>query len=157
MGDCDDLWMGDRLVSTLDHMPEPETVRRLEVITGTGRRRRFSDDFKARIVEGTLAPGAVVSAVARRHGLTPQQVFTWRRQAYQPAATSTDTEAPLLVPVVMETPERTVRDRHRHRTPREDCSFGIVEVELDGARVRVGRGADAKTVAAVLRALKAGT
>jgi transposase len=66
-------------VSTLE--PEGLEVRRLEVITGTGRRRRFSSEDKARIVEETLAPGAVVSAVARRYGLTPQQVFTWRRQA----------------------------------------------------------------------------
>jgi len=48
--------------------PEGLEVRRLEVITGTGRRRRFSDKDKARIVEETLAPGAVVSAVARRYG-----------------------------------------------------------------------------------------
>jgi transposase len=38
----------------------------------------------------------------------------------------------------------------------DNCS-GIIEVEIDGVRVRIGRGADAKTVAAVLRALKAGT
>ncbi|WP_375167019.1 transposase [Bradyrhizobium brasilense] len=38
-------------------------------------------DDKARIVEATLVPGAVVSEIARRHGLPPQQVFTWRRQA----------------------------------------------------------------------------
>lgn len=70
-------------MSRLDHMlePEPPSVRRLEVITGTGRRRRFSMEDKAQILEETLAPGAVVSEVARRHGLTPQQVFTWRRQA----------------------------------------------------------------------------
>jgi Transposase len=43
------------------------------VITGTGRRRRFSDDDKARIVEGTLVAGAVISDVTRRHGLSPQQ------------------------------------------------------------------------------------
>ena len=55
--------MGDRLVSTLE--PEGLEVRRLEVITGTGRRRRFSDKDKARIVEETLAPGAVVSAFRR--------------------------------------------------------------------------------------------
>ena len=48
--------------------PEGLEVRRLEVTTGTGRRRRFSDKDKARIVEETLAPGAVVSAVARRYG-----------------------------------------------------------------------------------------
>jgi transposase len=54
------------------------------VITGTGRRRQFSDEFKARVVEETLIPGAVVSEVARRHRLTPQQLFSWRRQARLP-------------------------------------------------------------------------
>jgi transposase len=44
----------------------------LEIINGIGGRRRWSVDDKARIVEETLAPGAVVSEVARRHGLTPQ-------------------------------------------------------------------------------------
>src|SRR5215218_8462542 len=70
-------------MSMLDHTLKPEgtSVRRLEVITGTGRRRRFSTDDKARIVEETLSPGAVVSEVARRHGLTPQQLFGWRREA----------------------------------------------------------------------------
>ena len=63
-----------------DHTLKPDVATgRLEVITETGRRRWFSKDDKARIVEETLAPGAVVSDVARRHGLTPQQVFTWRR------------------------------------------------------------------------------
>ena len=81
-------------MSTLDHTLEPKasSVRRLEVITGTGRRRRFSHDEKARIIEETLAPDAVVSDIARRHGLTPQQLFTWRREARRrqvvPAATA---------------------------------------------------------------------
>jgi transposase len=68
-------------VSMRDHTLKPETVHRLEVIAGTWRRRRFSDDYKAGIVEETLVLGAVVSDVARRHGLTPQQLFGWRRQA----------------------------------------------------------------------------
>jgi transposase len=141
----------------LDHKfkPEPEPVHRLEVITGTGRRRRFSDDDKARIVEETLAPGAVVSEVARRHGLSPQQLFGWRRQARLPAATSTDAEAPRFVPAVVEAevPERPARGGS---TRRADRTGGIIEIEIDGVTVRVGRGADAKTVAAVLCALKAG-
>ena len=68
-------------MSKLDLTLEPETrtIRRLEVISGTGRRRRWSEDDKAGIVEETLAPGAVVSQVARSRGLTPQQVFTWPR------------------------------------------------------------------------------
>jgi transposase len=152
-------------VSMLDHKlkPEPEPLRRLEVITGTGRRRRFSDDYKTRIVEATLAPGAVVSEVARRHGLSPQQLFGWRRQARQPvatspAATSTDPAAPQFVPAVIEAqlPEAPVRRRSRGPARQADRTCGIIEIELDGVTVRVGRGAAAKTVATVLRALKAG-
>ncbi|MHC4048008.1 transposase [Bradyrhizobium sp. 23AC] len=65
----------------LDHTLRSDvTARRLEVITETGRRLWFSKDDKARIVEETRVPGAVVSEIARRHGLSPQQVFTWRAQ-----------------------------------------------------------------------------
>jgi Transposase len=56
-------------------------VRRIEVITGTGRRRRWSSDDKARILLESLKPGANVSEVARRHGLSPQQLFGWQREA----------------------------------------------------------------------------
>ena len=42
---------------TLAHTLKREAVRRLEVISGTGRRRLFSADDKARIIEETLAPG----------------------------------------------------------------------------------------------------
>ena len=144
-------------MSTLDHTLKPEAmVRRLEVITGTGRRRRFSENDKARIVEETLVAGAVVSEVARWHGLTPRQVFTWRRQARRLAVRSVAVEAQ-FVPAVVEAslPERAVQ-RGRKRSRRVDRTSGIIEVEIEGETVRVGRGAEAKTVAAVLRALKAG-
>jgi transposase len=146
-------------VPTLDHTLKPEatTVRRLEVITGTGRRRRFSEDEKARVVEETLVPGAVASEVARRHGLTPQQVFTWRRQARQPTSTSADAEAQQFVPAVVDAPPESSRKRGKTRIRRLGDAFGVIEVEIEGVVVRVGRGADAKTVAAVIRALKAGT
>ena len=62
----------------LDHKLEPKAVRRIEVITGPGGRRRFSDDEKARIIEEALMPGAVVSAVARQSHL--------RRRFYELAA-----------------------------------------------------------------------
>jgi transposase len=55
--------------------------RRIEVIRGGGERRRWSADEKARAVEASLFPDAVVSEVARLHGVTPQQLFTWRRHA----------------------------------------------------------------------------
>ncbi|MDH2357551.1 transposase [Bradyrhizobium sp. SSUT112] len=58
-----------------------ETLRRVEIITGTGRRRRWSTDAKAAIVAESFAPGASVSAVARRHDISPSLLLLWRRQA----------------------------------------------------------------------------
>ena len=141
-------------MSMIDHKLEPEgtEVRRLEVITGTGRRRRFSGDFKARVVEETLVVGAVISDVARRHGLTPQQVFTWRRQARHSMA-GAENAPPHFVPAVVE----AAPARRRKRTQRGEPVSGLIEVEISGMTVRIGRGADARTVAAVLRALQSDT
>src|SRR5579862_9219315 len=55
--------------------------RRLEILTGPGRRRRWSAEDKARIVAETLVPGARVSEVARCWQVASQQVFGWRRAA----------------------------------------------------------------------------
>ncbi len=44
-------------MSMFDHTRKPKPVRRLEVITGTGRRRRFSDDYKAALLRRRLLPG----------------------------------------------------------------------------------------------------
>jgi transposase-like protein len=62
------------------HSAITEPVRRLEVFTGAGRRRKWSDEDKARIVAEIVASGDSVCSVARRHGLSPQQLFGWRRQ-----------------------------------------------------------------------------
>jgi transposase-like protein len=53
---------------------------RIEVITGVGRRRRWSDEDKARIVAECLDPTTTVSAVAWRYGLHSSQLFVWRQQ-----------------------------------------------------------------------------
>jgi transposase len=80
--------MSDRFDHTLEHTLETKTgddavtpVRRIELITGTGRRRQWCEDDKARIIVESLRPGANVSEVARRNGLSPQQLFGWRREA----------------------------------------------------------------------------
>ena len=57
-----------------------DTLQRVEIITGTGRRRRWSTDAKTTIVAESFAPGASVSAVARRHDISPSLLFLWRRQ-----------------------------------------------------------------------------
>jgi transposase len=98
-----------------------------------------------------------VCAVARRHGLSPQQLFGWRRQLRQEVEGG-EPQAPQFVPAVIEAtaPERP-RKRVKPRSRRHGGNaVGIIEVEIEGVTVRIGRGAEAKTVAAVLRALKAG-
>ena len=59
-----------------------DSFRRVEVITGVGRRRRWTDEEKAWIVAESLDPATTVSAVARRYGLHASQLFTWRRQLH---------------------------------------------------------------------------
>src|SRR6478672_9378173 len=54
--------------------------RKIEVLTGPGRRRRWSDEQKSQIVAETLEPGAVVTEIARRWQVCPQQVFGWRHE-----------------------------------------------------------------------------
>lgn len=152
------LWMEDRFVSGLEPTLEPSrSVRRLEIIDGIGGRRRWSVDDKARILEETLAPGAVVSEIARRHGLTPQQLFGWRRAARRSTEVSDHVGSPRFVPAVVEQPKpKPVRKRRKpRRASRSGDAPGIIEMEMGGVTVRVGRGAEVKTVAAVIHALKA--
>ena len=61
---------------------------RVEIITSVQRRRRWTASEKVRIVEETFEPGMTVSLVARRHGVAPNQLFTWRRLVAQGALTA---------------------------------------------------------------------
>src|SRR4029079_12040926 len=138
-------------ISEHKHMPEP--VRRIEVFTGAGRRRSWSAAEKVAIIAESYGAGETVCAVARRNGLTPQQLFTWRRLARRSALTA----PPMFVPAVVETTEpepatTTVSPRHPRR--RRSRSDGI-ELEIAGVEVRVGADAKPRTIEAVIRALKA--
>ena len=113
--------------------PMSEPARRLEIFTGAGRRRTWSAAQKAAIVAESVGGSESVSAVARRHGLTPPQLFAWRRQA-----------------------------RGQSVMAKEHLSFASVvvnsaaiEIEYGGAVIRVPAGSDAATVRAVLQAVKA--
>src|SRR3712207_9222678 len=78
-----------------------DSFRRLEVITGVGRRRRWSLEEKARIVAESLDPATTSSAVARRHGLHASQLFVWRQQLQRSASSAAALGEPAFVPVLM--------------------------------------------------------
>lgn len=119
--------------------------RRIEVLTGPTRRRRWSADQKARIVAETLVPGARVSEVARRWQLSSQQVFGWRRAARRDprAVTQSGPMTAAFVPIVTDQPV----------APEAPA---VIEVRLAGAVVRVTSGMnDTAQLTAVLRAIRA--
>ena len=96
-------------------------VRRIELITGPERRRRWSEDDKARIVVESFAPGANVSAVARRNGLSPQQLFAWRREARALLSGGGGTSGAATAPNSAE--ERPARRDRRSSTMKHPRSF----------------------------------
>ena len=116
-----------------------DSFRRVEVITGVGRRRRWTDEEKAWIVAESLDPATTVSAVARRYGLHASQLFTWRQQLAAPAAR----EAPAFVPVVV---------AEDVATPAEPA--GRMEIALGAVVVRVGMDVDAAALRRVLEVVR---
>ena len=140
-----------------EHIAITEPVRRLEVFTGAGRRRSWSGEDKARIVAEIVASGDSVCAVARRHGLSPQQLFGWRRQLREAAARHCEAEELQFVPAVVDMVAQTPAVRGRRKAPRCKSApdTGTIEVEINGVTIRAGRGADASTIAAIVQVLKA--
>ena len=149
----------------LTHMSHAASARRIEIFTGAGRRRAWPESVKAAIVAESKIAGASVCAVARRHGLTPQQLFAWRRQARRYTTAEAAPTALDFVPVVGETREVSTalpkKKRKRRKlgpvamsAPRSAEGAVSVEIEIGGAVIRVRQGADERTVAAVLEAMK---
>ena len=134
-------------------------VQRFEVFTGAGRRRDWPAEVKASIVAESFSGHETVCAVARRHGLSPSQLFTWRRELrkqFEERGMALPT-APVFVPAVVEV---AVTDdppgtRVRHTRKRRRSKASAVELEIDGVAVKFGRDAGASVIAAVIEALRA--
>jgi transposase len=136
--------------------------RRIEVLTGPVRRRRWSAEEKGRIVAETLQVGASVMEVARRWQVCPQQVWGWRREAREghltlPADAGGSTETPKFVPIV--TAERPLLPETNQIDPGAGGAGGpaptpSIEIRLAGAVVRVTIGADVALLTDVLRAVR---
>lgn len=142
-------------MSSDDHMSKGDMgpARRIEVFTGAGRRRAWTVDQKAAIVAESYAGVGSVCDVARRHGLTPTQLFTWRRADRERVASCDEPEA-LFVPAVVDAPIHELNDAQKNRRHSIDAERPLIGVEIAGASLRVYGGADVATVMAIIRALK---
>jgi len=134
----------------VDHIVDSSQRRgRVDIRTGVGRRRRWSAQEKGRIVAESYAPGAVASEVARRHEITSQHLFAWRKAARRGRLVLPADAAPLFVPVVTSRPEADPA-----APPARPDSIAI---EIAGLVVRVKPGVDLVWLCDLLRAVKAAT
>ena len=117
--------------------------RRVEVITGIGRRRRWTAEEKAWIVAESLDPATTVSAVARRYGLHASQLFVWRQQLRLGLPPAGARGGPTFVPVLL---------AEDGATPAEPT--GRIEIALGPAVVRVGADVDAAALRRVLEVVR---
>lgn len=85
-------------------MPATGSLQLVEAVVGrfdgapVGERRRWSEEFKAKAVAAALEPGVNVSALARRLGISPPQLFGWRKAFLNKRSESGSAGSP--VPVV---------------------------------------------------------
>jgi len=117
------------------------SFRRVEVLTGTPRRRRWSVAEKVAIVAESLAPGAVTSEIALHHGLHRNQLYGWRREFRSATAADMGVLGSAFVPIVAEN--------------RIGSGAAAIEIEVGGMVVRVGPGVDVGFLGEIIRVLKA--
>src|SRR5215218_1098665 len=120
-----------------------DSFRRFEVITGVGRRRRWTDEDKARIVAESLDPATTASAVARRYGLHASQLFVWRQQLQRSALSAETVRGPRFVPVLL-----------AEDSAPPTGAVGRMEIALGPAVVRVGVDVDGPALRRVLEVVR---
>jgi transposase len=124
----------------------------VEIFRGQAR-RRWSEEDKRRLVAETIGPGATVHGVARRHGVSPSQLFAWRKLYRVGAGIERAVSVPgvpgfAAVAITPATPP-CVADA-------APAPSGLIEIGLpDGGWVRISGAPDPAVVAAALRALAA--
>jgi transposase len=142
----------DRFNSNVDLKVKTEAtpIRRIEVITGVERRRAWSDEEKQAIIAESSQDGVVISDVARRYGLRPQQLFNWRNEFRKREARLMCGGTPVFTPVM-------IADERPATAPAEApvSDAPLIEIVLGVVTVRTRGSVDAKALTTVLRAVKA--
>jgi len=128
-----------------------------EILTGTDRRRRWSQEEKINILREAFAPGAVVTDVARRHDLRPQQLYQWRDTVLSERQANIvgDVDFEGFVPVTV-TPEPCERSAPSAQLqPAPTGCVETIEITLSGGRIlRLAASSSGETLSRVIRAVE---
>jgi transposase len=122
------------------------STERLEVVE-TGRRRRWSDDEKLRIVLESLETPRAISSTARRHGISRSLLVTWRR-VFRAEPVGAGIQQSSFVRAVVAPGEAVAAESSASKTGRM-----VIEIGKD-RRVIVDAGVDAAALARVLAILE---
>ncbi|OAF02809.1 hypothetical protein AYJ54_25750 [Bradyrhizobium centrolobii] len=136
----------------LDARQEGDSYRRVEVITGERRRRRWTGEEKARIVAESFEEGVNISEVARRNGVARGLLTVWRRQVAAVAGPAS------FVPIQIGAENSGTADEPissaQEISALSTKACGVIEIELNGARIRIAPGVELATLSTVLSALR---
>jgi transposase len=125
----------------MDSLTDTRPISRLEIVD-TGRRRRWSDEAKVRIVEESLSGPRLASTTARRHGISNQLLFSWRK-AYRAGRLGA---RPGFVPAMI-VPELSAKGT--------GSGCGRIEiVSANGRRVLVDGDVEVEALLRILRGLE---
>ncbi len=137
----------DALLQKNDHLlvERGKGVSRLEVLEGPTGRRRWPDDVKARLVAESFREGVRVCDVARRNGLNPQHLSTWRKMAREGKLALNLDDGPAFAALVVEESSTCAP---------ADTGPAPVEIEASGVIVRLAPDSSAKRIAEIGAALR---
>ena len=126
---------------------------------GASKRRRFTEEYRHQVVQETLASGASVAGVALRHRLNANLVFTWRRK-FLPTLAPARVKSVKLLPVTITDSSATMpapagESMVSNKPVRRYRARGVIEIELNGARLMLKGAVDAEALRVVLAALGA--
>ena len=118
---------------------------RMTLISGAERRRRWSEEDRARILAAISEPGAVIAEVARREDVCTSLVFKWRRELREAVEADASGFAPVVIEPAAAAPSSSTSS---------NSASAVIEVELKEARVRIHADAPSSAIAAALKALR---
>ncbi|MFT4015138.1 MAG: transposase [Paracoccus sp. (in: a-proteobacteria)] len=122
----------------------PDGGARVEVLAGPTGRRRWPDDFKARIAAESFQPGTRVCDVTAKYGLIARHLSGWRGPARQGELVVPIDTAPTFVPLVIE-PLADIA---------ASAGTGVIRVEICGAVLHVTPDCSPDRAAALAAALR---
>ena len=130
--------------NTLHLYDETNRIERLDVLEGPTGRRTWSDREKARIVLESFEPGVKVCDVARRNGMAPQHLSTWRRLARNGTLSVPVPSEPMFAAIEVTSDQPTT----------DTGVAGVIEIVADGVVVRLPDTASADRIAEIAVALR---